>query len=385
MNFLSNCTVKKKSRIFGIFAIVAVIVASSVLFSACGQKPSLSGAKVTEDVKFKAAIVDISIDDFNKLGFSLGDSCNVKFSNGYELKDVPYFDGYYVQNGAPVIVAYPSNEYVTITLNNVGIWETAGLNDGCTVDITLNKTKKYSATQEALGQRYSLLREEYSSDEEFANFRAISGGSLKKNFIFRGASPVDNSRNRAGYTDNLLKSNGIACIIDLADSKANLESYFAGEDFSSEYAKSLYESGNMVLLSMSSGYTSDAYKESVVRGLEFMLEHGGPYYIHCMEGKDRTGFVCALIEALCGASYDEMRDDYMKTYENYYKISAEKTPEKYNAVVELYFDSFMRCISGKDDLSQVTSDDYVSGAKRYLTEGSMSSEDIDRFIALITE
>ncbi len=385
MNFSSDFIVKKKKHISGVLAIVAIVAASLIVFSSCGKEPSLLGAKVSEDVKFKAANVDISIEDFNDLGFSLGDSCDVKFSNGYEMKDVPYFDGYYVQNGAPVIVAYPSNEYVTITLNNVGIWETAGLDDECTVDITLNAKKKYSATQEALGQRYSVLREEYSSDEEFANFRAMSGGNLKKNFIFRGASPVDNSRNRAKYADGLLQTNGIACVIDLADSETNLENYFASEDFSSEYTKSLYESGNMVLLSMSSSYASDAYKKSVVDGLKFMSGHSGPYYVHCMEGKDRTGFVCSLIEALCGASYDEMRDDYMKTYENYYKISAEKTPEKYNAVVGLYFDSFMKCISGKDDLSLVTSGDYVDGAKRYLAEGGMSDEEIDGIINLLTK
>ena len=38
----------------------------------------------------------ISIDDFNKLGFEYGDSVNVSFTNGYELTDIPYYNGYYV-------------------------------------------------------------------------------------------------------------------------------------------------------------------------------------------------------------------------------------------------------------------------------------------------
>lgn len=37
-----------------------------------------------------------------------------------------------------------------------------------------------------------------------------------------------------------------------------------------------------------------------------MMNSQGPVYIHCTEGKERTGFVCVLLEALAGASYDEI-------------------------------------------------------------------------------
>jgi protein tyrosine/serine phosphatase len=30
------------------------------------------------------------------------------------------------------------------------------------------------------------------------------------------------------------------------------------------------------------------------------------YVVHCIEGKDRTGYVCALLEGLCGATYEEI-------------------------------------------------------------------------------
>ncbi len=359
---------------------------ASVLF-ACDktQSPSLSDAKISKDTKFGAAIIDITIEDFNKLGFALGDSCNISFTNGYTLSDVPYFNGYYVKNGEPVIVAYPSNTNVLITLNNVGIWDSAALTEDCTVTITLNASKKYLATQQALGQSYSLLRSEYSSDEEFSNFRALKGGNLKENFIYRGASPVDNSRNRAQYTDGLLEKNAIACVVDLADSESDMGKYLADENFRSEYTKSLYENSNMILLSMGSGYASQTYKESVVTGFMFMLEHkdAASYYVHCMEGKDRTGFVCALIEALAGATYDEMCADYMQTYENYYKISKDKTPEKYNAIVALYFDSFMECLYKTSDVATLKTADYTLAATQYLLDGGMSEQSVTEFKALI--
>ena len=244
-----------KKRISGWIAAVLCIIFCISFFSSCAsdRKPVLSLASVEEDTKFKAATVKITAEEFGKLGFVLGDSCNVSFSNGFTLKDVPYFNGYYVKNAEPVIVAYPSNKYLTITLNNCGIWETAGLSDGCTVTITLNSAGKYLATQEALGQSYSLIRGEFGSDEEFSNFRALSGGNLKDGLIFRGASPADNSRQRAKCTDGLLEKYGIASVVDLADSDDDMKGYFAQEDFSSGYIKSLYESGKVVTLSMSSG------------------------------------------------------------------------------------------------------------------------------------
>ncbi len=383
---------KKSNLITKISTFVCVILVLSALASvlfACDKtkSPALSDAKISKDTKFGAAIIDISIEDFDKLGFALGDSCDISFSNGYKLSDVPYFNGYYVKNGEPVIVAYPSNTNVLFTLNNVGIWDTAALSDDCTVSISLNASQKYLATQQALGQSYSLLRNDYSSDEEFSNFRALSGGNLKENFIYRGASPVDNSRNRATYTDGLLEKIAVDCVVDLADSESDMAAYLADGNFRSEYTKSVYDNGNMILLSMGSGYTSQSYKESVVKGFEFMLRHkdATTFYIHCMEGKDRTGFVCALIEALAGATYDEMCADYMKTYQNYYKISKDKTPEKYNAIVALYFDSFMECLYNSSDVEVLKSADYTLAATRYLLDGGMSEQSVAAFKALISK
>ena len=37
-----------------------------------------------------------------------------------------------------------------------------------------------------------------------------------------------------------------------------------------------------------------------------MIEHPAPYYLHCNTGKDRTGLLCAIVEALMGASYKEI-------------------------------------------------------------------------------
>lgn len=367
---------------------LTILLASSlVAFTSCrnNSKGQLYNAGIIQDTKFNSCTVNITIADFTELGFNLGDSCDVKFSNGYELKDVPYYNGFYVKNAYPVIVAYPSSTNILITYNNTGIWDVAGLSEKDTVDICINTAKKYLETQETFGQSYAVSRDKYDSDEEFSNFRALKGGNLKDNLVFRGASPVDNSRNRAKITDELLEKNEIKSVVDLADTKENMEEYFTESSFSSKYTKNLYEEGKDILLGMGSSYSSLTYKESVVKGFNHMIETDGPYYIHCMEGKDRTGFVCALLEALTGATYDEMCEDYMLTYKNYYKITKEYTIQKYNAIVDLYFDAFMEELSGSTDKNVLKNSDYTIFAKNYLKEGGMSEEKINELIALLSK
>ena len=348
-----------------------------------GNAPELQ-ITVERDTKYNAANLQLSPEEFEAVGFALGDSCDLAFSNGVTISDVPYYNGYYVRNGEPVIVSYPGFTYVSITYNNAGIWDAAGLSEGDTVTITLHEAGKYAAVQESLGQVYSFLREDYETDEEFCNFREIRGGRLKEGLLYRGASPVDNERGRAAFTDSLLRENGIAFVLDLADSEEDLASYRAQADFASDYTLGLFENGQVALLSMGSAYQSQEYREKLVSGLRQMLLSPGPVYIHCMEGKDRTGFVCMLLLALAGGTYEELRADYMLTYRNYYKISEEATPEKYEAVSELYFDAFLEYLHGEEGLDWSSFPDFVSDAENYLLSGGMTEEEIGELKSFLT-
>ena len=338
---------------------------------------------VSKDEKFGAALLNMGQEDFEAIGFCLGDSLDILFDNGHEYLDVPYYNGYYVRNGAPVVVAYPGDPYIRITLNNVGIWDEAELSDGATVLITLNEHGKYSDVQEALGQQYSFDIDDYADEIAFCNFRALKGGKLKDNFLFRGASPVDNSRNRASHTDGLLKENNISYIMDLADSPEDICGYMEKSDFASPYAALLLSNRRMVTLDMGSGYTGNDYKAKVAKGLQSYLAclDASTLYIHCMEGKDRTGFVCLLLEALAGASYDEMLSDYMKTYDNYFGVKPQST--KFKAIEDLYFVPFLEFLHGESDLSILKSCDYTGDARAYLLEGGMKDADIDALLEKI--
>ncbi len=340
-------------------------------------------AKVYKNAKFDCANLELDEDDFTNAGFSFGDSFNISFPDGTVYEDVPYFSGYYVKTGCPVIVSYPGNGYVLIANNNSDLWSLLDLKDNDEVKIELVSKGKYLSVQEALGQVYENNRDAYPDDESFSNFRSVSVSNIKENLLYRGASPLDNSRNRASITSSLLEKYGINAIIDLADSSYDINEYISKDDFDSSYAKKLYDEGHLICLSMSSDYSASSYRTSLGLGLKFMLENKGPYYIHCMEGKDRTGFVCFVFEALLASSYDEMCADYMSTYKNYYGVTLNDDYDKYEAIVDLYFNTFVEFLTGKsvdDDLKQENLSSY---AREYLHSCQLDDEEINALILLL--
>lgn len=379
---------------------VTILLSFLLLLPACGKSPSEPGDSssmqetqtpislkldVSQDEKFDTVYLNMTIEDFLAAGFQFGDSCDVSFSNGLSFEDIPLYNGYYVRPGDPLVIGYPGYPYIGVTLKNNGLWTQSGLKNGDSGTVTLREAGKYLDVQETLNQTYSNDRKDYGDDVTFANFRALSGGKMKEGFAFRGASPVDNEKNRAAYVDTLIKENDVRFILDLADSEDDLLGFINEEDFCSDYTKSLVDSGSVALLDMNADYSADTFKGKLASGLKKMLSAEGKVYIHCLEGKDRTGFVCTLLEALSGAGYDEMCSDYMKTYENYYRVTPDKKPEAYNAIVDLYFNAFLEYLHGTDNLEELQKADYVLDAENYLLDAGMTQEEIDALKALLTE
>ena len=374
-------------------AVLLCVIFCFVSLSGCsGEKPpQLTSAEVLHEEEFGGVYICMTIDDFNALGFSYGDSVKIVFSNGYELSDIPYYNGYYTRNGEPLLVAYPGYPYIKAAINNGDdLYTVAGLpenapegNDSsartgvsCTASITLNEHGKYAAIQNARDIHYYDERERYESDEIFANFRVIRAGGLREGILCRSASPCDNQHNRAPYVDALIQNAGVSFILNLSDNDQKIEGYLAQPDFGSPYFLSLYRSGKVDPIALNMNFTSDGFKAKIAAGLSVMAENEGPYLVHCTEGKDRTGFVCMLLEALCGAGYDELVRDYMITYDNYYGISETKEKEKYDVIVESVLNPMIQVLTegGNGD---VKSADLARGAELYLLEGGMTSDQIE--------
>ena len=361
---------------------------TALLLTSCGNKTiSFTSQKLVHETKFGQIAFDITIEDFNKLGFSFGDSCNVTFSNGKVIEDIPYYNGYYCRNFETLVVGYPGYDSIRVAISNGNdSYEMYEIQDDTTGTITLNKKGKYKDVQDSLSLKYSDDRNEFTSDTVFANFREMNVGNLKDNLLYRSASPCDNQHNRAPYVSKLAEENNISYIIDLADDASELETYNASTNYDISYWKTLYSQNKVLPLDMNMNFMSEKFTSGVNTLFTEFLNNDGAFLIHCTEGKDRTGFVCILFEILAGATYEEIRDDYMVTYANYYNITKETNPVAYEKVLDVHFYNQIHTLEVPSDGEVDKTENINLGCKSYLTQYcGLTSEQIENIKTKLTK
>ncbi|MBP5467580.1 MAG: tyrosine-protein phosphatase [Clostridia bacterium] len=384
-----------------IAVLVAVVALSAFAVSGCGGEKYITTGKigVVKDEEFNNVYIELSIDGFNALGFEFGDSVDIFFDNGKSYKDVPYYSGYYVPVGELLACGYPGYPHVVIARNyGKSTWEEFGMTETSEVEIILNRKGKYLAREELYQLNYSDDRTKFESDIMFANFRAVRGGNLRENYFYRSASPCDNQHQRAAYANALAEDKGIRFVLNLSDNRDKYDSYTQKDDFQSEYYNTLVESGNVLLLALNANYRPDEFKNKFTNAFfrsnqfvdklslafyEMAERADGACLIHCVEGKDRTGFACSLLLALAGASAQEIVDDYMITYYNYYGITPEGMPEKYRAIKE-NVDDFLYCLCDAVKGTDINGLDLIRGARSYLKKGGLSDTQVEEIENYIT-
>ncbi len=317
-------------------------------------------------------------------GFALGDAVDIRLDSGLVLTNVPIFDGYYLHVNDPVLVCL--GEAVTLQRNfGDDVFVEAGYPESAiaTLEITLREPGAFLGTQLGLSLAYSDDRSRYPSDAVFANFRAMAGGRLPANLLFRGASPCDNRHNRAPYVDRFLEANAIRCVIDLADAPDRIVAYRALESLDAPFWKALVDRGAVHPHPIKANFMTADYRAGIADALRTILAHDGPYYIHCQEGKDRTGFLCIILEALAGASLDEIERDYMATFANYYAAGAALAPDRYRRIRDIYFGNYVAALAGRP-LPECTTENLHAGIRQYLLDTGLDVDTLDALSAKLS-
>lgn len=338
--------------------------------------PVLTG-KITSYNEFGAAMLDLKVDDMKRAGFTLGDVISITVDD--KTIEMPYYDGYYTRNGEYLCVAYPSYPSVCFTANNVGLPEELTGLEGQTVAIKMVEKGGKKDVEEALSMTYTNKRSDYPSDEVFANARAVRAGNIVYGMLHRTSSPFCNEINRASYVSEYLESQQVKTVLNLADT----EDMILGYDMPA-YSSMLWESCNVILCPLKADPTAKDYNNRLIEALKELPSHPAPYVVHCMEGKDRTGYVCALLEGLCGATYDEMVSDYLITYANYFDVTPEKDRDVCNALVSLRLNMCLMYYAGVDDEAQLPYVDYAKAFSEYLLSHGMSRKQLDALVAALT-
>ena len=252
--------------------------------------------------------------------------------------------------------------------------ETAGLDIGGEVTITLKEKAGALLVQEVNSLVYTNERGDYASDDVFGNFRPVVMGNIGGEKLYRSASPVNNQNNRAAITNKLVEAAGVKSVMNLADTEEELTSYLNADGFDSAYYKSLCDSGNVIALGMPINFGSDEFAEGIVKGLTFLSEHEGPYLVHCTEGKDRAGFTAMLLEALMGAELNDIVTDYMISYVNYYHLDPQSEADKYSMIAEKNVMEMLRTVAGLESGASLEGVDLAAAAENYVLSHGMSAD-----------
>ena len=332
-------------------------------------------ARVVRINKYGHAKLDITEADFTGAGFDLGDTVTV--TSGSYTGDMPVFNGYYADRGNCMLRIDPYEGDIGLCVNYGNFSEMTGVGAGDSVTIAMKEKGGALATQEVNNLIYSGDRADFASDAVFANFRPVEEGVL-----YRSASPIDNKTNRAHYTDSLIQEVGVQTVMNMANSSETIAALIAAEDFDSPYYRDLFETGKVFALEMAIDFASEDFAAGIVQGFSFLAEGNTPYLVHCLEGKDRTGFAIMMLEALMGWNEAQIVDDYMLTYANYYGI--EPGTQKYDLIVEKNIIEMLCVMADLESGSSLEGINLKTAAETFLLKHGMAEDAIKQLEAKLT-
>ena len=334
-----------------------------------------------------------SAKEFVRRGFEWGDVVTVSFLDKVlELPVVPAYT--YVETGSAAVVMKKDDSgkatgYIILAINMGDFTTTYGIaskttnedktwfwtaSDGVSfpVKVVFEMSEKGGFLAECLA--YDLVRtnnrEDYASlsDEQFANFRMVDTTGMHGK-LYRSSNPVNAALGRNTQADEACRAAGITMALNLVDNRSDAQQR-------PEFAGSFYSTIDVKYLSLGLDFASSEFGSGLAEGLASMADDPGIYLIHCKEGKDRAGFVCAVLECLMGASAAEVVEDYMETFFNYYGVG--KGSYEYDAIAQGNIIKTLKTAFGISDLNDA---DLAACAQDYLLSIGMSSDEVSRLKA----
>lgn len=164
---------------------------------------------------------------------------------------------------------------------------------------------------------------------DYGSYASKHGGRVKPGVLWRSAQHAEASEGDLATIDSL----GLATVIDLrGDSERNANPCRRGPGFS---AQVLYNPGETAGLAphmeaakdaldaqsahkaLTGYYSHMPYRENLIPALRAyfaaMAGEGRPSLVHCVAGKDRTGFAVAMLHHVLGVHPDDAMADYLLT------------------------------------------------------------------------
>lgn len=313
--------------------------------------------------------------------FEIGDIVTVAF-DGYDTLEMPVAEytsdvpiaGFLVAankgSGNLVLTAHYAqmSDVLGITAENAPIEVSVSLKEkgGYLLGLDIMRNTQYMDTYT---ESYPDL-----SVEEFANFREVHTTGMGEHKLYRSSSPIYLYLGRNYYVDSLAQAAGVTTFINLADSES---SAYSNKGYETTY----YSTQNIIFLGVPPEFFSEIFKVGLVIGFRYMIEHEGPYLVHCTYGMDRTGFMIAVLEALMGATTEEIQDDYAKTFSNYFTVVNGKQVALNEQQIDFFKAVVLRNLKAVYhaegiDVPDTEPIDWASATEKYLEKLGVTQEEI---------
>ncbi|MBO4568555.1 MAG: tyrosine-protein phosphatase [Candidatus Methanomethylophilaceae archaeon] len=331
-------------------AAAAVILVMAGTFLVQNDECKTIEAEIVGAGTFDSYLIDVPRDAFYAGGIELGDRLVLSFPDktcyAYFICDhsgIASLDMY--------VNCYSGDQDVEIGIYDYQIGLLLDYGAGTKVSIAkeggkadyFDKIPHYSAG-------YSDEREDFGSAQEYGNYREVTQGDFKKGRLYRSASPMQHNGTRYLYCDAFLREVDADYVFSISIGMEDVEGY----RYPGSYAFSLYDEGRMVARSLNPAVL--CHEDEILFVMDTVLDLEGSIGISCSQGKDRTGIYCAMLESLAGASYQEVRDDYLLSMCNYYGI--EKGSIEYDTVGSMVIDRLFYIFQNPEVLDDVTDVDW---------------------------
>lgn len=378
-----------------LLSLVLALMLATFTVSACAGGVD---ADVTEIEKYGNMVLSLKGSELLEAGFAYGDIVTVTINgNRYDMPIGSNFAD--VDQGSMIcrVVIKPDlNEDMILLAINMGDLATASgiatkektegdpgyiwhLNEGVAeparVHIEMKEQGGYNDQYVIHQLVRSENREDYPelNDEQFANFRAITTTGVGAGKLYRSSSPVNPEIGRNLFADRAAQAAGVKTIINLADSKEEMHGF---EGFDASY----YSKQAIIPLDLPLDFMGEEFRTGLAEGLRFLASHEGPYLVHCTEGKDRAGFVSAILECLMGAAADEVIADYMVTFFNYYRV--QPGTEQYDIIAG---NNICKSLATAFGIADIREADLKAEAEEYLLEIGLTPDVIAQIRANLGE
>ncbi len=151
----------------------------------------------------------------------------------------------------------------------------------------------------------TIYVEGISNTRDMGGYYTADGNRIRQGMVFRGGEADTAGKENPESLEKFIRDHGIKTDLDLRGEKA--ASPFGPSVNFVNVSGPYYVEGNGIL--------NASYKQALITEVKtFANPENYPIYVHCSLGRDRTGTICFLINALCGVESMDLFLDYETSF-----------------------------------------------------------------------